>query len=92
MIVSFSKKNDRFSKRPTRFELLENKFTKNDLRPFFIRLFFKKTIVFQKKGLTIILTIVNETTNFIRTVVFGNKLHATLLNVVLHVVKHFLGS
>jgi len=51
---------------------------------------FKKKIV-----LTIMLTIVNEgssltivnkTTNFIKTVVFGKKLHATLLNVVLHEV------
>ena len=32
------------------------------------------------------LKIVNETTNFIKTVVFGKKLHATLLNVVLHEV------
>ena len=36
------------------------------------------------KGL--LLRIVNETTNFIKTVVFGKKLHATLLNVVLHEV------
>ena len=34
------------------------------------------------------LTIVNETTNLIKTVVFGKKkLHATLLDVVLHEVK-----
>ena len=32
------------------------------------------------------LAIVNETTNFIKTVVFGKKIHATLLNVVLHEV------
>ena len=32
------------------------------------------------------LKIVNETTNFIKTVVFGKKLHAILLNVVLHKV------
>ena len=30
------------------------------------------------------LTIVKETTNFIKMVVFGKKLFATLLNVVLH--------
>ncbi len=30
------------------------------------------------------LTIVNETTNYIKTVVFGKKIHAPLLNVVLH--------
>ena len=30
------------------------------------------------------LTIVNETTNFVKTVVFGKNLHATILNVVLH--------
>ena len=33
------------------------------------------------------LTIVNETTKFIKMVVFGKKLHATFLNVVLHEVK-----
>jgi len=49
------------------------------------------TIVNEGSSLTIVneglsLTIVNETTNFIKTVVFGKKLHATLLNVVLHEV------
>jgi len=49
------------------------------------------TIVNEGSSLTIInegssLTIINETTNFIKTFVFGNKLHATLLNVVLHEV------
>jgi len=49
-------------------------------------------IVNEVSSLTIVneglsLTIVNETTNFIKTVVFGEKkLHATLLNVVLHEV------
>ena len=43
------------------------------------------TIVNEGSSLTIdnewlSLTIVNETTNFIKTVVFGKKLHATLLN------------
>ena len=43
------------------------------------------------------LKIVNETTKFINTVVFGKKslskkLHATLLNVVLDEVKKFWGS
>ena len=54
--------------------------------------FRKKTIVFKNEGLS--LTIVNETTNFIKTVVFGKTIvfetllqHATLLNVVLHEVK-----
>ena len=37
-------------------------------------------------------TIVNETTNFIKTVVFGKKSHATLLNVLLHEVSQFWGS
>ena len=49
------------------------------------------TIVNEGSSLKIVnerlsLTIVNETTNFIKTVVFGKKLHATLLNVVLHEV------
>jgi len=45
------------------------------------------------------LTIVNEMTNFIKTVGFGKtivleekKLHATLLNVVLHEFKKLWGS
>ena len=48
------------------------------------------------KGL--LLTIVNETTNFIKTVVFGRKidfekkLHVSLLNVVLHEVTQLWGS
>jgi len=37
------------------------------------------------KGLSLI--IVNKTTNFIKTVVFGKKLHAILLNVILNEVK-----
>ena len=37
------------------------------------------------KGLS--LTIVNETTNLIKTIVLEKKLHAPLLNVVLHEVK-----
>jgi len=49
------------------------------------------TIVNGRSSLTIFneelsLTIVNETMNFIKTFVFGKKLHATLLNVVLHEV------
>ena len=49
-------------------------------------------IVDERSSLTIVneglsLTIVNETTKSIKTVVFGKKkLHATLLNVVLHEV------
>ena len=47
---------------------------------------------YEESSLTIVneglsLMIVNETTNFIKTVVFGKKLHATLLNDVLHVVN-----
>jgi len=44
------------------------------------------------------LTIVNETTHFIKTVVFGKtivfekNLHATLLYVVLNEVKQLLGT
>ena len=39
------------------------------------------------------LTIINETTNFIKAFVIGKKkLHATLLNVVLRVVKKLWGS
>ena len=62
---------------------------------------FEKTIVLEKKLLTIILTIVNEglsltivkeTTKLIKTVLFGKNLHANLLNVVLHEVKHLRGS
>ena len=47
------------------------------------------------KGL--LLMIVHETTNFIKTVNFGKtivfekKLHATLLNIVLHEVEQLLG-
>ena len=55
------------------------------------------TFVYEGSSLTVVneglsLTIVNETTNFIKTDVFGKtivyekKLHATLLNVVLHEV------
>ena len=49
------------------------------------------TIVNERSSLTIVkeglsLAIVNEMTNFIKTVFFGKKLHATLLNVVLHEV------
>ena len=49
------------------------------------------TIVNEGLSLTIVneglsLTIVNEMTKFIKTVVFGKKLYATLLNVVLHEV------
>ena len=56
---------------------------------FFIPLFF----------LTIMSTIVNETANFKKkrsfygkTIVFEKKIHATLLNVVLHEVKQLWGS
>jgi len=59
-------------------------------------------IVNEGSSLTILneglpLKIVNETTYFIKTVVFGitilkKKLHATLLNVVLHEVKKLWGS
>ena len=38
------------------------------------------------------LTIVNETTKFLKTVVFGKKCHATLLNVVIHEAKTLWGS
>ena len=71
-----------------------DRFHKNDLRPFFIQLFFNDRF-WKKILLTILLTIVyeelsltivNETTNVIKTVVFGKKIHATLLNVVLHEV------
>ena len=55
------------------------------------------TIVNEEPSLTIVndglsLKIVTETTNFIKTVVFWKKLHATLLNVVLHEVSHLWGS
>ena len=51
----------------------------------------------------LLITIVNETTYFVKTVVFGKrsflendrfwkKLHAVLLNIVLHEVKQLLGS
>ena len=60
-------------------------------------------IVNEGSSLTIVneglsLKIVHETTNFIKTVVFGKtivfekKLHANLRNVVLHEVKQFWGS
>ena len=61
-----------------------------ELRPFFIRLFFEKqslsTILNERSSLTIVneglsLTIIGEMTNFIKTGVYGKKLHATLLNV-----------
>ena len=42
------------------------------------------------KGL--LLTIVNERMNFKKTIVFEKKLHATLLNVVLHEVKQLWGA
>ena len=50
------------------------------------------TIIKEGSLLTIVnavlsLTIVNYTTNVIKTVVFEKKLHATLLNAVLHEVK-----
>ena len=49
------------------------------------------TIINERSSFTIIkeglsLTIVNEMTNFIKTVLLEKKLHATLLNVVLHEV------
>ena len=52
------------------------------------------TIVNEGSSLTIVneglsLTIVNETTNFIKIVVFEKKLHAILMNGVLHEVKSF---
>ena len=53
---------------------------------------FEKTIVFEKKLLTVMLTILNETTKFIKTVVFGKKLHATFFNVVFPEVKKLWGS
>ena len=61
------------------------RFYQNDLRPFFIRLFlktiaFEKTIVFQKRKIIVnfvnegsSLTIVNETTNFIKKQSFLKK-------------------
>ena len=54
---------------------INDRFYKNDLRPFFIRLFFKKAIIFEKRLLTIVnegssLMIVSETTNSIKTIVF----------------------
>ena len=47
------------------------------------------TIINKRSSLKIVnkgllLTIVNKTTNFIKTVVLEIKLHATLLNIVLH--------
>jgi len=44
----------------------------------------RSSLTFVNKGLS--LTIVTKTTKFIKTVDFGKKLHATLLNVVLHEV------
>ena len=43
-----------------------------------------------KEGL--LLTIINGMTHFIKTVVFGKKLLATLLNIVLNEVKELWGS
>ena len=67
-----------------------------------MRLFVKKNIDNyvndEGSSLTIVneglsLTIVKETTNFLKTVVFEKKkLHATLLNVVLHEVKKCEGA
>ena len=51
---------------------------------------FLSSLTIVNEGLS--LTIVNETTNFIKTVVFGKKIHATLLNVVLHEVKKCGGA
>ena len=55
----------------------------------------RSSLMIVNKGVT--LTIVNEITKFIKTVVFGKtivfkKLHVTLLNVVLHEAKKFVGS
>ena len=55
----------------------------------------RSSLMIVNKGVT--LTIVNEITKFIKTVVFGKtivfkKLHVTLLNVVLHEVKKLWGA